>query len=205
MTRSIFLLLILITSCKNSTVQVGDVELNELYELMQGSFNSETQAKADSTYYNISLHMYPIWKNKGHYLYVEQAITTMQEKPYRQRVYELSRVNDSLFKSAIYKLPNDSLWIGKWNDSNAFITLLPDQLTLREGCDVYLERLGTNHYKGATGNKTCKSTLRGASYAMSSVEIMLGSVRSWDRGFDAQDNHVWGAEKAGYIFEKVKQ
>jgi len=198
----IFVLLILsLTSCKYNS---EDSELEELYSLMQGSFNSETQAKADSTYYNISLHMYPIWKQQGHYLYVEQAINSMQDKPYRQRVYQVTRVNDTLFKSAIYTLPNDSLWIGKWKDPNSFKSIKPEDLVLREGCEVYLERLGENHYKGATGEKTCGSTLRGASYATSEVEITSGRVASWDRGFDAQDNHVWGADKAGYIFDQLK-
>jgi hypothetical protein len=27
-------------------------------------------------------------------------------------------------------------------------------------------------------------------------------ILSWDRGFDANGNQVWGAEKGGYIFKK---
>jgi hypothetical protein len=33
--------------------------------MMQGLFNSEIQSQLDSTYLNISLHMYPIWEDKG--------------------------------------------------------------------------------------------------------------------------------------------
>ena len=87
---------------------------------MQGSFNSEAQVTEDSTYFNISLHMYPIWKDKGNFLYVEQALNNKQNKPYRQRVYELTRLNDSIISSAIYKLPADSLWIDKWKNTNGF-------------------------------------------------------------------------------------
>ena len=29
-----------------------------------------------------------------------------------------------------------------------------------------------------------------------------GRVVSWDRGFDAEGNHIWGAEKGGYEFVK---
>lgn len=63
-----------------------DSELKELFTLMQGSFNSAIQAEIDSTYYNISLHMYPIWEDKGNFLYVEQALTSTPNKPYRQRI-----------------------------------------------------------------------------------------------------------------------
>jgi hypothetical protein len=28
-------------------------------------------------------------------------------------------------------------------------------------------------------------------------------MESWDRGFDAQGNQVWGATKGPYVFDKV--
>lgn len=188
-------------SCYNKYNE--DKELNELFALMQGSFNSENQAKQDSTYYNISLHMYPIWKEKGNYLYVEQALNSMQNRPYRQRVYKVTRLNDSVFSSAIYTIPNDSLWIGKWKTPEHFNQITPEDLIEREGCEVLLKRIGDNNYKGSTGIKTCESSLRGASYATSEVEINSQQILSWDRGFDADGKHVWGAEKAGYIFDKL--
>ena len=188
-------------SCQNEPKE--DTELKELFSLMQGSFNSENQAKQDSTYYNISLHMYPIWKDKGNYLYVEQALNSMQDKPYRQRVYKVTRLNDSVFSSAIYTIPNDSLWIGKWKTPEDFDRISPEYVVERTGCEVLLERINEKRYKGATGVKTCQSSLRGASYATSEVEMTSQKILSWDRGFDAEGNHVWGAEKAGYVFDKL--
>lgn len=201
---SLSFLSLLFIGCNNSKPKV-DTELNELFALMQGSFNSEIQAKKDSTYYNISLHMYPIWKDKGNFLYVEQALNSMQNKPYRQRIYEVTRLNDSVFSSAIYKIPNDSLWIGQWKKPEKFNSFSIKEALKKEGCEVLLKRLAKNHYKGATGINTCKSTLLGASYATSEVEIIKGKIISWDRGFDANNKHVWGAEKAGYIFDEIKK
>lgn len=194
----------LIISCNKKTeVTKVDKELSELFTLMQGSFNSEKQAKIDSTYYNISLHMYPIWKEKGNFLYVEQALNTMQNRPYRQRIYEIKRLNDSTLQSIIYKLPTDSLWIGKWKTPDDFNTMREGSLILRNGCEVLLKKIGDNHFKGSTGKKTCQSNLRGASYATSEVEIMNGKIISWDRGFDDDGKQIWGAEKGGYIFDKI--
>ena len=105
-----------VASCKKEAEKNTDIALAELFDLMQGSFNSQAQAVSDSSYYNISLHMYPIWEDQGRFLYVEQALNSRQNKPYRQRIYELTRVNDSVFSSAIYTLPVDSIWVGKWND-----------------------------------------------------------------------------------------
>jgi hypothetical protein len=203
----LIVLLVLVTGCKNvenqNTESAGDEELEELFSLMQGSFNSEKQAKADSAYYNISLHMYPIWKEKGRFLYVEQALASMQEKPYRQRVYEVKRLNDSIFTSAVYTIDNDSIWAGKWKTPKAFDSLSPDDIILKDGCEVLLRRLKENHFKGKTGQSTCASSLRGASFARSEVEIYKDKIISWDRGFDHEGNYVWGAEKGGYIFEKI--
>lgn len=200
-----FIVLISVYSCKNETkAEVKeDTELKELFSLMQGSFDSSIQAEVDSTYYNISLHMYPIWEDKGNFLYVEQALTSTPNKPYRQRIYEVKRASDSSFSSAIYKLDSDSLWIGKWQNPKAFDSIALNDIALKEGCDVILKRIAPKQFMGKTGDNTCISTMRGASYARSEVEILEDKIISWDRGFDANGNYVWGAEKSGYIFNKI--
>ena len=188
---------------KTSEISKVDTELAELHQVMQGSYNSELQAQADSSYYNISLHMYPIWKDKGYYLYVEQALNAMQHRPYRQRVYKLNRLTDSTFSSEVYTFAVDSLWIGKWKTPAVFDSISPSDITLKSGCEVVLKRLGENHYMGETGDTTCVSTLHGAAFARSEVEILEDKILSWDRGFDADGNYVWGAQKGGYIFNKL--
>jgi hypothetical protein len=148
--------------------------------------------------------MYPIWEDRGNYLYVEQALNNRQNKPYRQRIYRLEQVDALTFKSHIYKIPSDSLWIGKWKTPEAFDMLKKEDLTHLDGCEVVLKKLEKDYFKGATRDSSCKSTLYGASYAQSEVDITLGQVISWDRGFDVNGNHIWGAEKGGYIFQKIE-
>jgi len=202
---SIIILLSFFYNCKNESKSEikEDKELKELFALMQGSFNSEIQAQIDSSYYNIALHMYPIWEDKGNFLYVEQALNNRQNKPYRQRIYEVTRASDSTFSSAIYALNVDSLWIGKWKNPKAFDAISLNDIALKEGCEVILKRTKPNQFIGKTGDTTCVSTMRGASFARSEVEILEDKIISWDRGFDANGNYVWGAEKAGYIFNKI--
>ncbi|WP_299125406.1 chromophore lyase CpcT/CpeT [uncultured Winogradskyella sp.] len=201
----ILIVLFSIYGCKNETKAEAkeDAELKELFALMQGSFNSEIQAQVDSSYYNISLHMYPIWEEKGNFLYVEQAMNSRQSKPYRQRIYEVTRQSDTTFSSAVYKLDVDSLWIGKWKTPKAFDSISLKDIALKEGCEVILKRISSNHFMGKTGDDTCSSTMNGASFARSEVEILEDKIISWDRGFDANGEYVWGAEKSGYIFNKL--
>ena len=57
-------------------------------------------------------------------------------------------------------------------------------------------------YSGSTRNKSCGSTLEGATYASSKVKISKDRIVSWDQGFDANGVQVWGATKEGYVFVK---
>ncbi|MDI1256152.1 MAG: chromophore lyase CpcT/CpeT [Flavobacterium sp.] len=177
--------------------------LDELVTIMQGSYSSEKQAVADTSYFNISLKMVPIWKDKGHYLYVEQALAKKQDKPYRVRIYKITQRGDNEFVSEIHTLKNEKDWIGKWKTPEAFDNLSLDDIELKQGCEVVLKRIEKNKFAGQTGIKTCVSELRGASYATSKVTVLPNQILSWDQGFDKDGKQVWGAEKAGYIFDKI--
>lgn len=190
------------TSNAQSKKKANEKYLNELVSIMQGHYSSEKQSVADTTYFNISLRMVPVWKNKGHYLFVEQAIFSKQDKPYRVRIYKLAQDGDK-FISQIYTLKNEKEWIGKWNTPEAFDALTENDIELKQGCEVVLERAGKNKFEGQTGLKTCPSELRGASYATSKVTVLENQILSWDQGFDKDGKQVWGAEKAGYVFDKL--
>ncbi len=194
------IVLISCTSSKSKSDKING-NLNELVNIMQGQYSSEAQSKRDISYFNISLRMIPIWKNKGHYLYVEQAMFSKQEKPYRVRIYKISQRGDE-FVSEIYTLKNEKEWIGKWKTPEAFEGLSETDLELKQGCEVVLKRISKNRFSGQTGAKTCASELRGASYATSKVTVTENEILSWDQGFDKNDQQVWGAEKGGYEFVK---
>tara|TARA_B100000497_G_scaffold120736_1_gene149559 strand:- start:343 stop:954 length:612 start_codon:yes stop_codon:yes gene_type:complete len=198
---TLLLFISLVFSCNDNDSKKAN-DSTELFELMQGSFDSKNQSLTDSNYFDITLHMYPIWDNQGNFIYVEQSVSSMQEKPYRQRIYEIIKSSDSIFTSIIYKLPNDSLFVGAWRDPSLLRDLKISELQKLEGCEVNLKKVGENHYLGSTNEKSCPSVLYGASYATSEVEILNDKIISWDRGFDNNDNQIWGATNGGYVFKK---
>lgn len=175
-----------------------------LQTMMVGTFSSAEQAARDSAFYDITLHMYPIWPDKGHWLYVEQAVTAMQERPYRQRIYKLEQAGPGIFKSIVYTLPDPEAFIGAWKAPSRFEGLAPEALQLRKGCAVVLERQPDGSFSGSTKGRECESNLRGASFATSRVLIREGLIISWDQGFNSAGEQVWGAEKGGYEFRKQK-
>lgn len=196
----LFSLTILFLGCKSQ--QTKNSEIDVLFNVMKGYYTSEKQSVADADYYNISLRMTPIWKDKGHYLFVEQAMATKPESPYRVRVYRLIKGENDTFVSEIYTIKNEKEWIGKWATPEFYDALPMDAIELKQGCEVVLKKTGVNKYQGQTGNQTCASELRGAKYASSIVTIESNKMISWDQGFDENGKQVWGAEKGGYIFEK---
>lgn len=206
--RFIFIIslsLLLINNCARQKLVENLPEELALIELMTGSFSSEQQSLDDTTYYNISLHMYQIWKNTNeNWLYVEQALFDMQEKPYRQRVYKIEQTGENQYQSIVFSIKNDSLFIGKWKNPDFFDKFDQTILSEREGCTVLLSKTGRNIFEGSTREGECKSSLRGASYATSKVKVRQGTIESWDQGFDADGNQVWGATEGGYIFEIIK-
>lgn len=194
--------LFLLFGCK-STQEKKATDLEYLVAIMQGTYSSEKQSIEDKEYFNISLRMTPIWKKKGHYLYVEQAMFEKQDSPYRVRIYKVSQRNNE-FISEIYTLKNEKEWIGKWKTPEAFDNLAESDIELKPGCEVILKKQPDGTFIGQTGEKTCPSELRGASYASSKVTVTPTQILSWDQGFDKDGKQVWGAIKGGYIFDKIK-
>lgn len=181
-------------------------DLKKLAAWMEGSFSSEQQAKNDSDFFDIRLHIKQIWKeNKnGVWFYVEQAVSTAQEKPYRQRIYHLTQNDETTFESAVYTVQKPLRFAGSWKVDNALQQLSPDSLETRKGCSVFLKKSDKKTFEGSTHEKDCESDLRGAKYASSKVTVMSDRLISWDQGFDAEGKQVWGATKGGYIFLKQK-
>ncbi|MCC4833490.1 chromophore lyase CpcT/CpeT [Shewanella sp. 10N.7] len=175
-----------------------------LLEWMQGHFDSEQQSISDKDFFNIHLNMVQIWpEDKSTWLYVEQAAATHLDKPYRQRVYEVTALSATEFASKVYTFENDKSFAGVYKDDAPLSELTPKDLTEKSGCTVFLTWSDKSQsFAGSTDKKSCLSKLRGASYATSEVTVTKDSIVSWDRGFDSNDKQVWGAEKAGYIFLK---
>jgi hypothetical protein len=191
-----------------ATTESASVDLDLLTTWMTGSFSSAAQSEVDpevdSEFFDVSLHMAPIWTTRtdGRWLYVEQAVAEHSDQPYRQRIYRLSEPAVGLFESRVFTLPDPTSAIGAWQLEDPLADLSPDDLTERHGCTIYLRRRGET-FEGSTLGSLCTSSLRGASYATSEVVITPDGMVSWDRGFAADGGQVWGATSGGYVFDRL--
>ena len=184
-----------------STKKDKDVDLDVLATWLEGPFSSTAQATSDSTYLDIRLRMKRIWHTRtdGYWFVVEQAIATSQDAPYRQRVYQVRRVEERMIESRTFAWKDPARVIGAWKDTTLVDGLNPSNLALHRGCEVYMQ-LDAIHFFGSTHGTACASELSGVSYVSSEIRIYRDRIISWDRGFSSDNAQVSGATKGGYVF-----
>lgn len=200
----ILVLLINGISLYSQSLILTSKDLPKLAGMMTGEFSSEKQAIADKDFIHIQLKMTPVMKNNpdGYWLYIEQAVASSPEAPYRQRVYHLYIQDDTTIVSKVFELRNPAQYIGSFDDQSRLALIQPDSLVDRQGCNILLRKTGKKEFTGSTPGKECLSTLRGATYATSEVVITPKKMVTWDRGWNREDKQVWGSEKGGYVFLK---
>lgn len=181
-------------------------ELERVADWMTGSFTSAEQSVLDPDFLEINLHMARIWTERtdGKWFYVEQAMASRPDRPYRQRVYRLIVQPNGLIVSEVFTLPGEPLrFAGAWKRPELLRDLSPKELALLDGCAVVLQRISEIEYKGGTVGNGCASDLRGASYATSEVTITPEGLLTLDRGFDKNGEQVWGSTKGPYQFLRM--
>ncbi|MFM8770473.1 MAG: chromophore lyase CpcT/CpeT [Candidatus Kapaibacterium sp.] len=197
---------LLMFSLSASTLHAADDEdLDSLVKWLSGSFSSQRQSTVDTAYFHVDLHMNRIWNDRtdGIWMIVEQAMATSPQAPYRQRVYNIKRVEENMIELIVYAWKDSKRVIGAWKDVSLVADLSPSDLSLRRGCEVYLQR-DEFKFLGGTHGTACSSDIRGASYATSEVQIADKIIASWDRGYTAKGDQVWGAVKGPYYFLRQK-
>ncbi len=171
---------------------------------LAGRFDSQAQSEADYSYYPINLVMCPIsLPDLGdHVLYVEQSVMDPPSAPYRQRLYVVEPLDppETHAVSRVYELTDPAAAVGLC-DGPRSLDLTTADVIERSGCDVEMEWVG-DHFEGGTVGTECASSLHGASCATSEVVLTEDQLTSWDRGYDAEGNQVWGATKGPYIFDR---
>jgi hypothetical protein len=188
-----------------SAASPADADLERLADWLTGSFSSAAQSKLDPDFLDIRIRAVRIWRGRddGAWVYLEQAAADSLERPYRQRVYHVTRVSEDLFQSRVHALEDPLTHAGRWREEEPLAELAPESLLIREGCAVLLRLVNGPAYSGSTLGRLCSSELRGARYATSEVEVRAHGLISWDRGYDEAGTQVWGAEKGPYVFDRI--
>jgi hypothetical protein len=200
---------LLLASCASAVAIEMEPEdgLTFLAQCLTGTFDSVSQAEADpDEYFPVRMHAFPIWSERadGPWLYVEQALLTTPERPYRQRVYRLATTEQG-YRIEVYELPEPALSFAGLPAAE-FPPLTPEELALRSGCALDLELIalgGRPAFAGSTAERACPTNRSGATYATSVVTLTSKVLETWDRGFADGGEQVWGAVPGPYRFVRV--
>jgi CpeT protein len=193
-----------------------DKDLKKIAKWMTGTFDTFAQVEQDEAANAAYQHtralvwVVPVeikgFDANGIAFYVENQAANARNKPYRQRVYFLNRVNGKPVMQ-IYKIRNDSDFVNAYARTDKFKNLTFDRLTRETGCDITFEKKSEKLYVGTAGEgRTCKSNLRGATYALSKTELSPNKWINLDQGFDDDGAHKWGPPPGtiGHIFLRRK-
>ena len=182
---------------------LSDALVETAFEYLLGTFDSSAQATANPSYFNVQLKACRVDAPElgDRVLYIEQAMGSDPTSPYRQRLYRVYDNGDGRVASEVYTVANESQYVGLC-DGAGDRTFTLDQLSVREGCTVFLEP-NTDGFEGGTEGSNCASSLRGASYATSVVTLKNDRILSWDQGFDASGLQVWGSVAGPYEFIRI--
>ena len=206
--------MILMLFCSLNSAFSQDREIKTLGSWMTGSWDTFAQVEADEEadakyrHTRALLQVTPVKIpefTNGLTLYVENQAAETHTKPYRQRVYFFSRINGKITLQ-IYRINQAEDFINARKNPNLLKNLTFERLTKEVGCDLVYEKT-KNTFKGKIVDaKSCKSTLRGATYTYSESEISKDRWLNLDQGFDDAGNHKWGPPPGtvGHIFRKRK-
>lgn len=195
-------LLACIAACAGPPRAAKDDSAAAVAALLQGSYDSRDQAARDKDYRAVVLTVMPVLagRDDGHWLYVEQAIADLPDKPYGQRVYRLYDGDNGEVLAEVHAIDDPVRFVQGWRNG-ALKTLTHDALRPLPGCTLHLRKVGDG-WRGATRGKDCDTDREGAAYAAAEVEIDAKGLRSWDRGFSATGKRVWGPARGAYVFVK---
>lgn len=198
----------------------GSTARDLLAGLMQGVFASDRQAAETAALpdeqrflpITVRMHRIHVWNHADEsvYLYLEQAVSTASERPYRQRVYRLDPAGPGRVTSTVLWLPEarEAEFIGAGDNQDVFQTLSPDDLEDRS-CVVALEHTADRAespwvFVGETVGDGCTSNFRGAVRTTSVIRFARDRFEAWDRGWNAADQQVWGPSAGPYTFDRLE-
>lgn len=181
-------------------------QAEEVAERLMGVLDTAVQAKTNPQVANVRMVSCRVTlvdapSPEGIWLYQEQAIATNLQAPYRQRFLHITpRPLSQVVRSLAYRPSNPNAWVNLCDQPVANRNVTSKDLG-EAVCSVFLKRSG-DVYIGVTPAIGCPTTARGAIRTTNRVILRSDSMETWDRGYNAQGQQVWGAEGESYQFRR---
>lgn len=209
-------LLVAIAGCRTPSLQAtppasSPQHVEEIVSRLEGAMDTSAQAQAMKEAPNVRITNCQVTVKDAEttagtpvtYLYQEQAMSNKLAQPYRQRFLRIAPSADQTsVESAIFRPPTPKNWIGLCNKP-VNERLIQTQDLGKSECSVYLKPAGED-YLGETQAGGCPSNHKGAVKITNKILLFANGMDTWDRGFDANGQLVWGAKETPYQFRRLK-
>lgn len=183
----------------------SDTALDQFVRWLPGTYSSAELARRDTAFIDVQIRIVPLWPEApdGHWFYLEQAYASRLGAPYRQAILHVTRQPDGRIASANHTLKNRQAFVGAVTDTALRAKLTRSDLDPEPPCVILFRRTGIGAFEGGTDPGGCPNAYRGASYFTNESTLTERTLTSWDRGWNAAGQHVWGTRKSGYTFDKI--
>jgi CpeT protein len=169
--------------------------MNQFLDLLEGTFANKRQAQGHPTRYaHIKVQHRRISEDR---IYGEQAYNYLLGRPYRQFVIQIV-VEGEKFRLKNFEIKDAKQFIGCQNLDQ----LTDEMLTYRDGCDIIMEKVGHNTYKGGTSTCECWVEWQGVkTYVQNEVLLNETEYQVIDRGLHAESHQkIWGSNYGAFKF-----
>jgi CpeT/CpcT family (DUF1001) len=185
-------------------------QVEDVASRLEGIMDTSAQARANPKVANVRMTACRIGinennspsLNKSIFLYQEQAFSPELEKPYRQSFLEISSVNNGrTVRSLSYKPVNPQAAINLCNKPASERMVKLNDIG-KPFCTVFLTRSQEN-YIGITPSQGCPANVPEAVKITNTIVLGNTSMKTWERGYDANGKQVSGVDSNGYEFRKI--
>ncbi len=138
------------------------------------------------------------------FLYQEQALAASLAQPYRQRLLQIAPlpglISGGFVESISYRPLETEALVGLCDRPLAERSLSFSQIG-EVTCRVFLTPVPEG-FRGVTASEGCPTDVRGAVRVTNEILLHNRGMDTWDRGFDAAGQQVWGATTDPYQFRR---
>ena len=192
-----------ISQSTSQTNSNNNLSVEAVANHLEGIMSTTAQAESDPNFVGVQMTTCRIDVSEPQpdsiYLYQEQALTESLNAPYRQRFLQINPGENNRIQSLTFKPENNDKWIGFCNQANRNIS----STEIGEpACTVSLRIASIGGFVGSTPTGGCAANVRGAVTITNVVVLHDRGMDTWDRGFDAEGNRVWGAQDTPYQYRR---
>jgi hypothetical protein len=187
-------------------VSQAPASAEEVAGWLAGTYDTRDQAAVDDEVPLLRAVIVPVPKSRLSFgapvLYREEAPVDRPERPILQSFLRIEEDASGRVVLREFDLTEGAAAAGKWRMPEVLALFGRNDVRERSACALTLTKT-SDHYEGSTAEPGCALPLLGVSRATSEIRLWPSRMETWDRGFSAGGEQVWGPRKGPVRWKKT--